>query len=600
MGSQRVNAVVAPGVRRGPFLIALLGLAALNVLLFIPGFATLEPRPALTPFFPTEHPHGPYGFDLRSVWEYVKALGLRRANLDPFRLSIELCLLTAVALWWPKARWLRRLTAGWYGLTLLLLTYHHVFQGFFLRPAALWEDWRLLRNLFHYVTDQWSWRLAGLVVGGAAAWALLMVALSLALGTLCHGASRVTRLAALALTLYGLGLLAWFGPSRGDPVSQLVSRPLAENLRVSLVRKREFEALAEGDPDPRYLAFSKVRLARKPNVALMMLEAYGELAVACDTGPAYRVLMQRMEQRLERSGYHVRSAWSRAPVYGGQSWLSIASVQLGMRVDTVRKYELVENESARAPSLTRFFKEQGYFTAAVQPGNNVRTGLKKFDPYNRELVIDAPELNYTGLRYGWQGIPDQYTLGLIGELLPTLRQPWLLFSMSVSTHHPWDAPFVYVNDWRALQDPALDTASVAAPWDPIEEKAGIGEERRGYFRTVEYEWRGLAQLMESETRDDTVFILLGDHQPKLPCDGGKAVSWNTPLHVISRDAALLERFGEHGFVPGLVAPLGERPPFTHEGLFSLFLKVFTSTWGDDAQVTLDVAPEGISLGSLYR
>lgn len=584
---------------RARLLLALSALAALDVLLFVPGFALASPRPALLPFFPTEHPHGAYGLELRSAWEYLKMLGLRRANLDPFRLSAELSVLVAAVLWWPQARWLRRLAVAWYAFTLLLLSYQHGFQAFFQREPALWEDWRLLRNLFHYVGDQWTWRWAAATLGGLLTWAAPALALAVILGALAARSSPRLKAAALAVALYALASLAWFGATREDPVARWSLAPLAHNAQVSLERAREFQALAQGPIDTRYQAFSQVKLLRRPNVALMMIEAYGELAAACDTGPAYQVLLRRVEAQLARSGYHARSAFSRAPVYGGQSWLSIASVQLGMRIDTVRKYELVENVGAQTPSLTRFFKEQGYFTAAVQPGNTIRTGLKRFDVFNRELIWDAPELDYRGARYGWQGIPDQHTLGRIGELLPTLKQPWLLFSMSVSTHHPWEAPFVFVDDWKALQDPQLDTAAVAAPWEPIAEREQIGEERRGYFRTVEYEWRGLAKLME-EAPDDTVFLVLGDHQPKLPCDHEKPVSWNTPLHVISRDPALLERFAALGFDEGLLPPVRAQPLLVHEGLFPLLVGAFTSAWGDAAQAPLPQAPEGISLRALYR
>ncbi len=581
--------------------VAALCLVAVNVGLFLPAYLNAQPRPDLTPFFPAEHPYGAWGFDLRSAWEYLKALGLRRANLDPFRVSVELAVATAAVVVWPRAVWLRRAVVACAGAALLLLSYHHTFRAFFLRAPALWEDWRLLRNLFHYVADLWSWRWAAVAAGGAVAFALVLAALSWALSTLAtHGPAPVKR-ALFALAGLGLASVAWFGAEREDPVARLVTGPLAENVRVSLERKREFEALAVGEPDHRYREFSRVRLERKPSVALMMIEAYGELAAACDTGPAYRALMLRMQERLAAAGYGSRTAYSRAPISGGQSWLSIATVQLGMRIDTVRKFALVENVGADTPSLTRFFEGQGYFTAAVQPGNSRRPGLQRFDTWHRKLVLDAEDLDYRGLRYvGWMGIPDQYTLGFIGERLPGLPRPWLLFSMSVSTHHPWSAPFVYVNDWKALQDPALDTAAAAAPWQPIDERAAIGEERRGYFHTLEYEWRGLADLIESQRGEDTVFIVLGDHQPKLPCNGGKPMSFNTPLHIISRDPALLERFSAAGFSDGLLVSPGARAPLAHEGLFSLFVVTFAAAWGDASHTPLERMPEGISLSTLYR
>jgi hypothetical protein len=395
--------------------------------------------------------------------------------------------------------------------------------------------------------------------------------------------------------------LAWFGVERDDPVAQLLSKQVLANLRASQLRAADFAEVTGGLPDPQYQAFSHVKLSRKPSVQLLMIEAYGELAAVSDTRDAYRVLLNRIEARLGASGFSMRTAYSQAPVYGGRSWLSLATVQMGMHIDTPRKYELVENTGALAPSLTRFFKDQGYFTAAVQPGNTVRTGLKSFDIFNRDRVLDAPELAYTGLRYGWQGIPDQYTLGRIGELLPTLQRPYFLFYMSVSTHHAWDAPFVYVRDWKALNDPNLDVQKAEVPWEPIAERAAIDEVRRGYFRTLEYEWRCLAEEIDREGGDDTLFVIMGDHQPKLPANDGVEITWRTPVHVISKDKALVDAFAGRGFAPGLfVIPAPAQTTLQHEGIFSLLVSQLAAQLGDEAHTSLRYAPSGISLASIYQ
>ena len=53
-------------------------------------------------------------------------------------------------------------------------------------------------------------------------------------------------------------------------------------------------------------------------------------------------------------------------------------------------------------------------------------------------------------------------------------------------------------------------------------------------------------------------VVIGDHQPVASVSGANA-SWDVPVHVVSRDAALLQRLQAAGFVPGLSpvdAPIG--------------------------------------------
>jgi hypothetical protein len=63
-----------------------------------------------------------------------------------------------------------------------------------------------------------------------------------------------------------------------------------------------------------------------------------------------------------------------------------------------------------------------------------------------------------------------------------------------------------------------------------------------------YTWLGgYFQLPEPR---DTIYVLVGDHQPTANITGENA-SWDVPVHIISRDRALLDRFKAHGFSDGL-------------------------------------------------
>ena len=71
-----------------------------------------------------------------------------------------------------------------------------------------------------------------------------------------------------------------------------------------------------------------------------------------------------------------------------------------------------------------------------------------------------------------------------------------------------------------------------------------------YFDAVAYDFAMMDQFMGQQADSNAIFILMGDHQP--PEIGMHwRFNFSTPVHIIGRDQALLERFSEAGFVPGL-------------------------------------------------
>ncbi len=92
---------------------------------------------------------------------------------------------------------------------------------------------------------------------------------------------------------------------------------------------------------------------------------------------------------------------SRAPIFGGRSWLSIGTVQTGVRIDQPSIYDSMATVAPRLPTLTRFFKAQGYGTVSLQPGNRSRDALLATDVFQRDRLVEGPDLSYTGVSYDW-------------------------------------------------------------------------------------------------------------------------------------------------------------------------------------------------------
>jgi hypothetical protein len=463
---------------------------------------------------------------------------------------------------------------------LLFLVYEYLFPTFFRQEPALVEDWKLAINLYHFVSGTRAWILAaGAIVVGFGLVALVGRVIRLA----------QTHLAAerrpLALAFAGWSLVAVVSTLARGPFV-FVGLKVAENYRASVEARRRLAALNRPEHDDRYRQLMKVRLKKKPNVYLLVVEAYGEVVTTWDMTPPYRALMDRAQARLERAGYHARSSYSTSPIHGGRSWLSIATMQSGMTIDVPATFTAFEPVSRRIPTLVGFFREQGYTTASLEPGTNRKTGTAE-DLYPHDLRFDAAELRYTGPKWGFGVIPDKYAwdefrtrgLGKLGE-------PRYVFYMATSTHYPWTAETL----------PSYESPE----WPPLPGMDAIGTElRRYYMKSLEYEWHVLCDVLEADRSQDLVVVIIGDHQPRLETNFPGEVTFDAPIHILSRDAAFVDSFARRGFQEGLFAQPGHAAPISHAGLFSLLVTALAEAYGTpETREFAGYIPEGIGLEGL--
>lgn len=496
--------------------------------------------------------------------------------------------LVALAARSPIRRLVRRVIIALYVVCLLLLTYQHAYKSFYRGEPAITEDVRLLVNLGHFVTEMASPRWGLIAILGLVAVALFVRTTDRALAWLADRARaasfrRVAALGAVVLVMGGAST-AMRGPIR------LASARLADNWRASVAVHRRLGALDEPGRDDRYDALMKVRLAKRPNVYFLVIEAYGSVLATWDMKESYRALMDRAGTALAGQGFHMRSTYSTAPVHGGRSWFSIATMQTGILIDQPDAFDAFVANADHVPSLVRFLKAQGYATASVEPGTKERAGVGSADPYAHDLRLDAPRLAYDGPRFGFGAIPDRYSLGELREkYLPTLPSPRYVFLMSVSTHYPWTA----------------ETVPTFAPngpeWPELPGQASIGSDlRRHYLKAVEYDWRAILELLASDTSPDLVVVVVGDHQPRLESNAPGDLSFDCPLHVIARDQGFVERFGKRGFASGLYAEPGSAPPLTHEALYSMLVTELAGAYGtEETKGQARFYRDGISLRGLH-
>ncbi|HKU39108.1 MAG TPA: hypothetical protein VJR89_13195 [Polyangiales bacterium] len=581
-----------------------LGVWLLDIALFVPSYVFSQPEATFLPQLPSAHAVMVHGY-LRA---FVSML-LRRDNLDVFRVSFDFGVLVLAVLASAGTRAerpVRRMVVGAYVGLLAFLGYDQAVSSFFARAPALGEDWRLLLNLGHFLwgvlSPGWVAAILGCVLGIAAIGFVAARVFSPLQRTAASWSWRRRGGLAAAFVLPCLLLLALLGTTSDELTLQVNSKRLLYNWRASRAEARRLQELHEPNPDRRYDGFSNLRLATRPNFYLLMVEAYGEILATWDMRDAYRALMTRVEQRLAAQGYHAASVYSAAPVHGGTSWFSISTVHTGTLIDRPLQYAALELVGARVPSLTRFFDAQGYRTYTLQPGSAEHTGLQRFDLFNHDVVVDRRNVGYTGMAYGWGAVPDQFSWGHFREHeFAHPSEPYYVYYMGVTTHWAWELLPNYVRDWKKLDTERYVPAEPDPSWPPFPEAERIGSDlRRKYFRSIEYEWRVLLDVLGADHSPNIVVAVLGDHQPRLESTAPGEVSMNTPVHMLSRDRRFVDSFTSYGFQPGLLPDPPAHPTHWHEGLFSLWVSRLMAAYGEPGSPSVPYYPRGIRLSTLSR
>lgn len=289
------------------------------------------------------------------------------------------------------------------------------------------------------------------------------------------------------------------------------------------------------------------RLQRR-NVLLVFIESYGAITL---TDPEIRdglaATRARWAERLPAAGYHVVSDVIEAPITGGGSWMAHASVTFGVRVDSQPLFDILLTTQARA--LGQDFRASGYRTVAAQP--RMRERWLQADFFGFDQAIIEPSLGYRGPRFTWETVPDQYVLEFVHrrEIAAGDGRPRFAMVVLSSSHAPFDSVPGLVPDMARIDDGRIFESVADTRYPPPGGR--VFDNRAGYLAAIRYSLAAVEQYLTTRLADDTLVIVLGDHQPPLAIAAetrNKAV----PIHVMSRDPALVAPFRAQGFVAGIV------------------------------------------------
>jgi hypothetical protein len=417
---------------------------------------------------------------------------------------------------------------------------------------------------------------AMILVAGALA-LIALVAFMCGLLAVAWRAGVERRIAPLAITAGAAAVAFMLVPARYDLGPAPVAASVARATLGNTARALDAWGFTGGN-----LALVQSAIAARPpagrldglggrNVLLVFVESYGSITFTdAEFRAALAPVRARWAAELPRAGYGVVSDVINAPITGGGSWMAHASVTFGVRVDTQPLFDVLLTTRARA--LGQDFRASGYRTVAAQP--RMRQPWLQADFFGFDAVIDDQALGYRGPGYAWETIPDQFVLEEVHrrELAAGDGKPRFVMYVLASSHTPFERVPPLVADPRTLGRGEIYHRLPVAEFPPP--AGNVFENRAGYVATIGYTLDALGAYLRDRLADDTLVIVLGDHQPPLnvaAATRNKAV----PVHVISRDPALLAPFRARGFVDGV-----EPARFSTEKGMESFLADFLAAFGE--------------------
>lgn len=590
----RVRGALSPS--RHPSLWFWASFLALNFLLFLPFYLLNWEEGTVWPSgWPAGAPAGGI---------VAQLLGWRN-NPDIFRLSVELALLATLWVFLgrlarPRARAVLRVVfAGLYLVMLSYYIYESISLSLYQMDPVFYSQAQLAAEGIGFVAE--SLQLSPLFYAGVAAAVIALVAVILWLCYALTGAAATgrlglaTRLGMVLLAVWAVVAAARYEDTLASPkmAASSFATKLQQNVADSLVARQEIMELEAMTPQFVYNLRGQT-LLRKPDIYLIFVESYGSVLYKSPKfQQGYAALLPELEEQLAGDGWHMATALSEAPTWGGGSWMSYTSALFGTRIDTHPKYLALMDkyQDERYPDLGAYLRSQGYYYLGLAP---IATELKSLDwtKYTKFYGVDQwlryQDFAYEGPLYGWgPAPPDQYVLEYAREVAEaTVRQPLFLFFLTQNSHYPWTPLPEMAEDWRTLNEAGAEVEG------PLPESALQQMKYTNYLKAIDYELRILADFIR-EGDDDAIYVLIGDHQPQQV--SRRSHGFETPIHIITRDRALAAAFEPYGFEPGLSVE-DVSPVMRHEGFYSMFARVLLGRYGDGIKVPPDYLPGGLVAG----
>jgi hypothetical protein len=320
---------------------------------------------------------------------------------------------------------------------------------------------------------------------------------------------------------------------------------------------------------------------RGADVQFILLESYGSTVFR------NREHLERVQSSLDaftilmgQLGYFTASSTLDSSTYGGGSWLAHATLASGVRIADGRDFAVIRNVDLPI-TMASAFGSAGYRSVVVQPGTTRRFPEGEVRGFAAKYYV--PDLGYQGPPFGWATMPDQYVIDFIHrkEIAPSRVPVFAQFAL-VSSHAPWSVQPPVVEDWSEIGDGKifhqLGARTYPITWSTMSRGGDA------YAESILYDFEVMKRYIAQMVERPTFFILMGDHQP--PILPGDDASPSVPVHLLSKDQALIARFAQAGFVPGMIPVDNRRPP----GMESFFQTLLERLSGSPSSLAGPLPP----------
>jgi Sulfatase len=525
------------------------GLIALFVLNSLLSMTNLWP----TPFV---HLDGRLSAEFIFLWSGLLALTIVGLRLKPWHVT---------------------LLSGVYFVLVLGRYFDTTAPALFGRAINLYWDTLQIPRLLWVLAQRHPWWITALV-GGA------LVLGMVALFALIRWALRVTvESAAAAATrpwswwvtgaLVAVGVANFAGVQATWPyISRPVIPTYIEQVKVLTASILEGTGSTVLPASPPFV--SDLKLLEGADFNLFFLESYG--AIAYDNEQIHKTLTpsrEALEAAAKEQGLEMLSAFVTSTTFAGGTDLAHMAFLTGIDTRDPLRHDVLL--TTNRPTVVKHFGSRGYETIGFYPGLSWEWSEGAFFGYDK--LIDARNLEYRGPELGYWKIPDQVALARFAQRFPVAasQRPRFLLFGSTSSHMPFHPVPPYQPDWkRALTDTPYD-ADVVAKLQAS--KTDWLDMRPGYVGMLDYNYQWLRGYLQGIKHRESVWLLIGDHQPVSSVTGPNA-SWDVPVHFLSAKPEITKRLLALGFTRGMqparkpIAGLAELSPLVLNAMHSTDLK----------------------------
>ena len=233
------------------------------------------------------------------------------------------------------------------------------------------------------------------------------------------------------------------------------------------------------------------------DVYLFFVESYGQTIFENNRHlKLIEPALSQYEKDLSADGFSVYSGFLKSPAFGGSSWLAHGTIASGVALSSQLVYDLLITSDAE--TIAHIFNRAGYRTVSAMPANELPWPEGRFFGYQKHYF--AWDFEYSGPKFGWSPMADQYVLHYIYRKEISARtQPLFIEFVLISSHAPFNHQPPYLENWSQIGDGGIyhhrEAVTFPVVWPDLTNAS------QAYVSSVLYELKVLKNFIQQFIED---------------------------------------------------------------------------------------------------